>query len=464
MKLSVLIIDDEQVFRLLAEEALSSEGFDVRTVGTLARARAEIEESVPDVVVLDRRLPDGDGIDFLREMRVEEAGSGFAAVVVVTAYGDVENAVEALRAGASDYLTKPLQVTDLVIKLRKVLETRDLRDRLALARIQSTGVPRVEPVSSEKRAVVERLRTVSTSPFTPVLISGPSGVGKQYAAELLHSLTYQSNPDAPFVEVNCAALTEDIAEAELFGYEKGAFPDAKFARRGLLELADGGTLFLDEITDMPLRLQSKLLKFLDNMRFRRLGSQRELTTELRVVAATNQDINVLVANGEFREDLYHRLAVFLVPIAPLVAGREDIQPLAEAFVRYFAERVKRRVNGLTEGALKALRNYDYPGNVRELRNIIERAVILSKGHLVRDEDVVLPERNTVLRRGQVFFSVELDPSSDPLPLEHVERQYVARVLMHFKGHRTAAAEALGISYPTFLKRLRELGFGEEAAG
>lgn len=462
MKLSVLIIDDEQVFRLLAEEALSSEGFDVRTVGTLGRARSEIEAAVPDVIILDRRLPDGDGIDFLREMNVHR--NDLAAVVVVTAYGDVENAVEALRAGASDYLTKPLQVTDLVIKLRKVLETRHLRDRLAIARSSNMSVPYVEAVSAEKRAACERLRTVAASPLTPVLIAGPSGVGKQYAAELLHNWTYEANPDAPLVEVNCATLPEDAAESELFGRELGAFQDARSARRGLLEIADGGTLFLDEITQMPLRVQSKLLKFLDNMRFRRVGSQRELSAQLRVVAATNQDISAMVARGEFREDLYHRLAVFLVNLPPLAAGPEDIQPLAEAFVRHFSGRIKKRITGLTDGAFKAMRNYNYPGNVRELRNIIERAVILTSGPQLREEDIVLPKPSIARRTTDAFFTMDLDKDSLPLPLEHIERQYVARVLVHYKGHRTAAAEALGISYPTFLKRLRELGIDQEAAG
>lgn len=462
MKLSVLIIDDEQTFRLLADEALSAEGFDVRTVSTLAEARAELDAAVPDVIILDRRLPDGDGIQFLSELRSE--GGNVSAVVVVTAYGDVENAVEALQAGASDYLTKPLQVTDLVIKLRKVLETRTLRDRLALARSSYIDMPRVEPTSKEKRAVLERLRSVSQSPLTPVLIAGPSGVGKQYAAELLHNMTYPNNPDAPFVEVNCATLPEDSFDSELFGFERGTGSETKTSRRGLIEMADGGTLFLDEVTGMPVRSQTKLLKFLDNMRFRRVGSQRELTAQLRVVCATNQNIAAMVANNEFRDDLYHRLAVFLVVVPPLSSGREDIPPLAEAFVRYFAGRVKKRLSGLSDGAVKALRSYDYPGNVRELRNIIERAAILARGPVIGEQDIILPDRSLAKRRSDTFFNVELSDQSTPLPLEHVERQYVARVLMHYKGHRTAAAEALGISYPTFLKRLRELGFGEESAG
>ena len=458
MRVSVLIIDDEPLFRSMAEHALLAEGFDVRSVGTLEATRHALAEATPDILVMDRRLPDGDGIAFLRQLH--ESGNGIAAVVV-TAYGDVDNAVEALRSGAADYLTKPLQVTDLVVKLRKVLETRHLRDRLALAKSHNDALPIVEPVSAVKRALLSKLRSVATSPLTPVLLTGASGVGKQFAAERLHAMTYPES-DAPFVEVNCASLPEDMVERELFGAERGVLSDSPAARRGLIEMAHGGTLFLDEITDTPLRVQGKLLKFLDNLRFRRLGSERELSVRLRVVAATHENIAEMVAKGTFREDLFHRLSVFLVDIPTLASGQEDIEPLARAFVNHFATRQKKRITGLADSALQSLSTYTYPGNVRELRNIIERAVILARGPLIAADDVVLPEHATVHRVREAFFSVGLDTGAMPLPLEHVERQYVARVLMHFKGHRTAAAEALGISYPTFLKRLRELGFVEEA--
>ncbi|PYS95303.1 MAG: sigma-54-dependent Fis family transcriptional regulator, partial [Acidobacteria bacterium] len=344
MNASVLVVDDEAVFRVLAEEALSSEGFEVRTAESLKKARAEFDRGAPDVVILDRRLPDGDGIDFLKALRAEHAGgtadgSG-PIVIVVTAYGDVENAVEALKAGAWDYLTKPVQLTDLVVKLRKVLETRGLRDRLAIARSSAAGPPMVEPKSAAMRDVVGRLASVAQSPLTPVFVDGPSGVGKQRAAELLHALTWsRSDPNAPFLEVNCAALPDELVESELFGHEKGAFTDARTMRRGLIEMAAGGTLFLDEITELPQRSQVKLLKFLDSMRFRRLGGEREIAVDLRVVAATNQDVKALVAAGRFREDLYHRLGVFWLTLPPLASRREDIPDLALAFVRFFAGRV-----------------------------------------------------------------------------------------------------------------------------
>ncbi len=459
MRPTVLVVDDERIFRVLAEEALSAEGFDVRTASTLARARAELDAASPDVMILDRRLPDGDGIEMLRELRAADQTTSL--VIVVTAYGDVANAVEALQAGAVDYLTKPLQVTDLVIKLRKVLETRGLRDRLALAKSSDARPPAIQPTSVASREVMSQLDRVSQSPLTPVFLVGPSGSGKQYAAELLHRMTFPTEPDgAPFVEVNCAALPAHLVESELFGHERGAFTDAKTMRRGLIEMADGGTLFLDEITELPEPSQAKLLKFLDTMRFRRLGAQREIEVSLRVVAATNRDVRK-IDSARFREDLYHRLAVFLVNIPPLAERRDDIAELAQGFVRYFAGRVKKRITGISADALRALSAYHFPGNVRELRNIIERAIILAEGPEISARDVILPERGGDRPQAASFFSMPLGPDGAPPPSEVVERAYVARVLEHFHGKRVIAAQALGISYPTFLKRLRELGLAHE---
>ncbi len=459
MNARVLVVDDEQAFRVLAEEALTQEGFDVRTAPSLSRAAIEVRRSMPDVVLLDRRLPDGDGIEFLASLRAE--GPAAPLVVVVTAYGDVENAVQALRAGAWDYITKPVPLTDLVVKLRKVIEARTMRDRLTLARQSPSRPPRVELQSPALREVLARLSSLAQSPFTPAFLIGPSGAGKQFAAEALHEMTCAAtDKDAPFVEVNCAAFPETLVESELFGHEKGAFTDARATRRGLIELADGGTLFLDEVTELPLPAQAKLLKFLDTMRFRRLGGEREITVELRVVAATNRDVEDLVRQGTFREDLYHRLAVFLVRLPRLAERREDVPVLAQAFVQHFAGRIKKRVTGLTPGALAVLAAYPFPGNVRELRNLIERAVILARGPEITEKEISVHETSTAAASAAaspVFFGVDLANDGTPRLLEDVEKLYVARVLDHCAGRRMAAAQALGISYPTFLKRLRELG-------
>jgi two-component system response regulator AtoC len=293
------------------------------------------------------------------------------------------------------------------------------------------------------------------------LLVGPSGAGKQYAAELLHRMTFADQPDgAAFVEVNCAALPSHLVESELFGHERGAFTDAKAMRRGLIEMADGGTLFLDEITELPEPSQAKLLKFLDSMRFRRIGGQREIEVSLRVVAATNRDV-LTIDPGRFREDLYHRLAVFLINIPKLSERREDLPDLVRDFVRYFAGRVKKPITGISSDALRALSTYHFPGNIRELRNIIERAIILANGPAIEARDVILPPPREAHREPPAFFSIPLPPDGTPPPSEVVERAYVARVLEHFHGKRVVAAQALGISYPTFLKRLRELGISSE---
>jgi two-component system, NtrC family, response regulator AtoC len=460
MTTSVLLVDDEPVFRMLAEEALSAERFEVRTAEDLRQARREMDLAAPDILILDRRLPDGDGIDFLKALRKTESPS--MIVLVLTAYGDVQNAVDALKAGASDYLTKPVQLTDLLIKLRKVLEARGLRDRLTIARNSAAGPPTLPSRSPAMQDLAEKLRSVSLSPLTPVFMHGPSGAGKQRAAEMLHALTWPADPDAPFVEVNCAALPDDLVESELFGHEKGAFTDAKTTRRGLIEMAAGGTLFLDEITEMPLRSQAKLLKFLDSMRFRRLGGQREIAVDLRVVAATNQDVEPLVRAGRFREDLYHRLAVFVLTVPSLAARRSDVADLARSFVEFFATRLGKRGITLSADALAALGSYDYPGNVRELRNIIEHAVILSPGPQIAACDIVLPDRRPRSVVANAFLSLSARPDGTPPTLAEVDRAYVARVLDHCGGHRTAAAQALGISYPTLLKRLRELNLDADA--
>ena len=459
MKPSVLIVDDEQIFRVLAESALASEGFDVRVAPNLARAKKEIDRAVPDVVLLDRRLPDGDGMNFLREIRAE--GGQPPLVILVTAYADIANAVEALRAGAVDYLAKPVQPTDLLLKVKKALEVRGLRDRLELS--QKLVPHAVEPKSLAMRTFMRTLEQLAQSPFTPVLLIGPSGAGKQYAAEALHRFTYPpAGSDSPFVDVNCAAIPSDLIEGTLFGWERGAFTDARTSRRGLIEMADRGTLFLDEIAELPDHSQAKLLKFLDAQRFRRLGGEREIEVSVRVIAATNRDVDAFVKAGKFREDLYHRLSVFVLNVPALAERTEEIPELAQVFIEQCAKRMKKRTVGLSSDALAKLGRYDFPGNVRELKNIIERAVILSADSKIQPNDIVLPQPARSEVPSNVFFGVSLGQDGAPPPVDQVERAYVQRVLEHMHGKRGAAAEALGISYPTFLRRLRELGIDRDA--
>jgi two-component system, NtrC family, response regulator AtoC len=305
----------------------------------------------------------------------------------------------------------------------------------------------------------EQLERLRQSPATPVLLVGPPGSGKQYCAEQLHRASYE-NERAPFVSVDCAALSREFFDTELFGHERGAFAEASATRRGLIELAQGGSLFLHEVTALTLAVQSRLLKFLDGMRLRRLGAQRDLELSLRVIASASREPLDLVKSGQFHEELYRRLAVFRLDVPALRERANEIAPLAQLFTEQLHESTKKDVR-LSDEALAALDTYAFPGNVRELRSIIERAVVTAGAPLVTVEDLALDSSSfRASERPARFFEVETPADGVPPSLEVVEKAYVHRVLEHTGGRRMAAAQLLGISYPTFLKRLRELGVDE----
>jgi two-component system response regulator AtoC len=309
----------------------------------------------------------------------------------------------------------------------------------------------------------DELARLKKSPCTPTLIVGPAGAGKQHTAELLHRLTYGGAEAAPFVTVDCAALPREFLDSELFGHERGAFSDASAARRGLVELAHGGSLFLHEVTALPLAAQSMLLKFLDGMRLRRLGAQREVTLSLRVIATASREPLELVKSGQFHEDLYRRLAVFRVNVPSLPERQDEILALSQSFVEHFSARMQKEVHGLSAEAQALLLGYAFPGNIRELRTIIERAVVSAKAGLISSTDLQFGDsdwRSTPAR----FFQLDAAENGLPPSLEAVEQAYVRRVLEHTRGKRMAAAQLLGISYPTFLKRLRELEIDKPESG
>jgi DNA-binding NtrC family response regulator len=291
-----------------------------------------------------------------------------------------------------------------------------------------------------------------------VLLVGPPGVGKQHTAELLHRLSYPGlGDDAPLVTVDCAALPREFLDSELFGHEPGAFAEATTSRTGLVELAQGGSLFLHEVTALPLAAQTMLLKFLDGMRLRRLGAQRERELSLRVIATTSREPRELSRSGAFHEDLYRRLAVFRLNIPALCERADEILPLSQQFIAYFAQRMKKQVRGLSDDAQQKLLGSSFPGNVRELRTILARAVMTTRGPLLSAQDLTLGESSRPPQTASRFFQVDAMGDGVPPSLDAVEHAYVKRVLEHTGGKRMAAAQLLGISYPTFLKRLRELG-------
>ncbi|HVZ36563.1 MAG TPA: sigma 54-interacting transcriptional regulator [Polyangiaceae bacterium] len=329
-------------------------------------------------------------------------------------------------------------------------------DRLDSARERSAEAA-LTPKNPAMRALLATLARLGGSDLTPVLLEGATGAGKRYSAEALHRLTHPPlGTDAPFVDVPCGAIAPDQIENALFGAERGVLASARTSQRGLIELAHRGTLFLDEVSALPPAVQVKLLGFLDTSRIRRLGADREMEVRTRVVAATRLDLGGCVRAGRFREDLYRRFSMFALRVPPLAQRPEEIADLAQLFRERCARRLKKPVTGFSEEALAALVRYAFPGNVRELQNIIERAVILCAGASIDESDLLLPGA-TANAAAPSFFSVDLPAGAPPPPVEHVERAYVLRVLEYFEGRRMAAAKGLGLSYPTFLKRLRELG-------
>ncbi|MDQ3262560.1 MAG: sigma-54 dependent transcriptional regulator [Myxococcota bacterium] len=445
MSSSLLLVDDDRTFSSLAAAVLTQEGFRVRVARSLHETRAALAREAPDLLVLDRRLPDGDGLAFLPELRSQLPGT---VVLMVTAHGDIESAVEAIKAGARDYLTKPVELDDLVMRARRAAEDLQLQERLRRAESALEGRHRMpRPRAAAMQRTLQMIERIATAPRSPVLLLGETGTGKAVLARHLHAAR---GGQGAFVHINCAALPDTMVESELFGHERGAFTDAKTARRGLVEVASGGLLFLDEVGELPLPLQAKLLTFLDQGAFRRLGGTSELTSTARIVAATNKDLQAEVAAGRFREDLYFRLSVFRVDVPPLRERREDIIPLAEELVLELCAELGRKPVPFSDAALERMARYPFPGNVRELRNVLERSLVLETGPRLELE-MLGPARGAPPAIAPDAFVV----SGPPQPLDSVERLYVRHVLERLGGRRMEAAKALGLSYPTFLKRLED---------
>jgi len=466
MNARVLIVDDERTFRLVAETALAAEGLEVRSAANGREALKLCAELAPDVVILDRNLPDCDGLTLLaRIVEPNPSGRPPPLVLMATAYAEVEHAVQALKLGAYDYLTKPLQLPELTHKVKVALRTRKLEQRVErLEQTLGTGSGREIQLgeSPAMKRVAELVEAVAQSPGTTVLIEGESGTGKQIVARLIHDRTASQSaarggePAPPFVELNAAALPEQFVESELFGHERGAYTDAKDQKPGLLELADGGSLFLDEIAELPQSAQAKLLKVLETGTFRRLGGVEDVRVQLRFIAATHNDLPKAVRNGRFREDLFHRLDVFRIQLPPLRERPADLLPLARAFVREFAERMGKRIGSITPEAEARLVAYRYPGNVRELRNVIERAVILETGETLAAASVLLnpseppAPTETLLQRS-------LATRGRPPTLAEVERDYLEELLRHTGGNKSLVARLMGVSFPTVARKIAEYG-------
>ena len=448
---TILVVDDEQLIRWSLVERLTQDGYRTLEAETGKEALARFAEGV-DLVLLDYRLPDTDGLEVLKEIRKQDTDT---LVILLTAFSSVDTAVEVMKAGAYHYATKPFNLDEISVLVEKALETTRLKREVRALRASQAepyGIDRIVGTSTVMRAVKALLQKVAASPASTVLLTGESGTGKDLAAKAIHYASHRAK--RPFMNITCSALTETLLESELFGHERGAFTDARQQKRGLLESADGGTVFLDEIGEMAPPLQAKVLRFLEEKTFKRVGGSADVRVDVRVIAATNRDLEERVREGKFREDLYYRLHVLPVKLPPLRDRAEDIPLLTNFFIEIFNVEFRKQVTDVEPPVRDALLSHPWPGNVRELRNAIERAVLLAEGsQLTLDQFPMLTSR-----RG-VADSVQLPPAGTNL--EQLERALVIQALERTKWNQTQAAALLGLNRDQIRYRIEKFGLSKQ---
>ena len=457
----VLIVEDEKLIRWSIKSRLEENGYVVSEVDSGKKAFDLLEEEDFDLMLLDFRLPDTTGVEILRRVRQEAPET---SVVMMTAYGTVESAVEAMKLGAFDYLTKPVNLDELTVIVNKALETTSLRRevrRLRREQRETHGTMKMIGSSPAMLEVIELVEKVCVSQATTVLLEGDSGTGKNVVAKAIH---YGSpRAERPFVNITCSALTETLLESELFGHERGAFTDAKMQKKGLLEVADGGTAFLDEIGEMGMAMQAKLLRFLEDKTFKRVGGTRDIEVDVRIIAATNRDLQQAVHTGRFRDDLYYRLKVIPMRMPTLRERRADIPLLMQHFLDHFNQEFHKNTTRVEPAAMEALMDYEWPGNIRELRNFVERIMILETKETIEFQDLPRAMRDGASLSPSGVRATEANAVSMPvgsMTLEEMEREAIVRALEQVSHNQVRAAKLLGISRDTLRYRMKKFGLLE----
>lgn len=451
----VLIVEDDKTLGPLLVEEVEDAGLDAYWAATAEEAEKAMEKRWPDLVVCDLRLPGMDGMSFFRSVqeKVPDSSPGF---LMITAFGSIPEAVDALKAGAEDFLTKPLDLEHFVLSVKRILDRRRLREMVNQMRglLSSDTFHGMHGRSMPMRLLFEQIVQVAKAQG-PVLILGESGSGKELVARAIHRES--SRAEGPFLPVNCAGIPEHLLESEFFGHAEGSFTGARRRHNGLFAEAEGGSLLLDEISEMPLSLQAKLLRILQDGKVRRVGENREFQVDVRVLAATHQDIYKEVHLGHFREDLFFRLETFTLQVPPLRERGDDVELLAIRFLQQFALALGKKADGFSTRALDRIISYPFPGNIRELRNAVERAVVFASGNRIRLEN--LPARIRNYRYAQDspenLASGLIEEKEKLLPLAEVERRYIRHVLNEVGGNKRQASAILGIGRRTLYRRLGE---------
>jgi len=442
MSIRILIVDDEEPVRRLLKKELGRKGFHTDTAANGEKAYAKLVGSSFDIILLDIVMPAMDGMSMLKKLKNDPAAP---AIIVLTGKATVDTAVSAMKAGAYDYLTKPYKLDELSIVINRAYEQKKLSLENQL--LKKELARRESPddfvgVSLKFREILSLIDKIAPTDST-VLVSGESGTGKELVAHSIWRKSRRSNKS--FIALNCSTLSENLMESELFGHEKGAFTHALKVKNGLVETADGGILFLDEIAEIPISLQAKLLRFLDSGEFRRVGGNKSLKADVRIIAATNKSLHDEMVREKFREDLFYRLNVINIEIPPLRERKEDIKPLAQYFIGHYGRKISKTVTALDNGAEEVLMNYDWPGNVRELENVIERAVILCESDVITGDDLAMSGNAS-------------HPGSYELRrLKDVERDYILTVLKETGGNQTQASKLLGVDRKTLYLKLKKYG-------